>query len=89
MLIYKYSKYYLLGLFANLSTAPALKSFLSSSNVSSNSPLINPSIFSYLNENRQLLKEALSETSSYMTSLANQERRDLEKNIKIPFENLP
>jgi len=41
---------------------------------------MNPSIISYLKEKMEILKEALSETSSYMTSLANKERRDLEKN---------
>ena len=40
---------------------------------------MNPSIISYLKEKMEILKEALSETASYMTSLANQERRDLEK----------
>ena len=41
---------------------------------------MNPSIVSYLKQNRDILIEALNHTSSYMTSLANQERRDLEKN---------
>jgi|2_EtaG_2_1085320.scaffolds.fasta_scaffold26644_2 hypothetical protein len=41
---------------------------------------MNRSIITYFDKNREILIEALSETSIYMNSLVNQERKDLEKN---------
>ena len=46
----------------------------------SNERRMEPSILRYLDKNKHILVEALSETASFMTQLANLERKDLEKN---------
>jgi hypothetical protein len=45
-----------------------------------NERLMNPNTISYFKKHSDIVMEALNETATYMSFLANQERRDLEKN---------